>query len=295
MSVTDSAKSSAMAIRAVSSKMRITVGSEAINYSDPTNPVIEKVVAMGGRGISIFQQSSQGLELVWDSGSRFETELCAAYPNSHNAIQDEEFAAVNGILYNSSGSKLRETLDEMNNAAKDGCADGGDGNAGACPLGQTKDERSPTDGSGTEAIVAGIACGSLVAVTATEKSGVAFVWDITNITAPELLFVQHLSQISETKNPGLAYASRELGEIDPEAMVFLDAAHSPSGNAGVLFAGAWSGTVSFWEFECPADPTTEPETTVPETTQVNFLSMAVPQASFASVLLLLAPALLIRA
>jgi hypothetical protein len=251
MNITASAQAAATAIRSASSKMRITVGSSAIDYSIPASPVIQHVVAMGGRGISIFRDTGSGLELTWDSGSDFEQELCAAYPNSHNAIQDEEFASVNGVLYNMSGSSLRETIEEMNDPSEDGCSDCGDGSPGACPLGGTVDERSPKDGAGTEAIVAGIACGSLVAVTATEKSGVAFVWDISTISAPSLLFVSHLSPMSETKSPGLAYASRELGEIDPESMIFLEAAESPSGNAGVLFGGAWSGTVSFWEFVCP--------------------------------------------
>jgi len=112
------------------------------------------------------------------------------------------------------------------------------------------------DGSGVETIVAGKACGSLIAVAATEKQGVAFVYDITDITKPTLLFVEHLSVISETKNPGIAYAAGELGDIDPESMTFLEAAHSPSGKAGIMFAGAWSGTLSFWEFTCPSDEQT---------------------------------------
>mmetsp|Transcript_32237 Transcript_32237/g.58937 ORF Transcript_32237/g.58937 Transcript_32237/m.58937 type:complete len:199 (-) Transcript_32237:85-681(-) len=140
----------------------------------------------------------------------------------------------------------------MNDPDEDGCADGGDGNPGACPLGETVDERSLKDGAGTEAVVAGVACGRLLAVTATEKQSTAFVYDVTDPSAPELLFVQHLSAASQTKNPGVAYADGTLGEIDAEAMIFLDACHSPSGKAGVMFGGAWSGTMSFWEFECPA-------------------------------------------
>jgi hypothetical protein len=251
MNVSGPASDAVAAIRAVSSKMRVTVGSSAIDFSIPSNPKFQNVVAMGGRGISIFRDTGSGLELAWDSGSLFETQLCANYPNSYNAIQDEEFSPVNGVLYNMSSSGLKETIEEMSDPNEDGCADSGNGSPGACPLGGTIDERSPKDGAGTEAIVAGIACGSLVAVTATEKSGVAFVWDITTIDSPSLLFVKHLSPVSETKNPGLAYASSELGEIDPESIIFLDAQHSPSGNAGVFFGGAWSGTVSFWEFQCP--------------------------------------------
>ena len=236
--------------------LRITVGSAAINYTNPAAPEIQHIVAFGGRGVSIYEHTTSGLTLTWDSAEQVEKEQCANYPWAHNGIQDEEFAAVNGTLYMSASSKLKETLDEMNDPSQDGCADGGNGQPGACPLGQMVDDRSQKDGPGVEAIVAGKACGSLLAVTATEKQGTAFVYDISNIASPTLLFVKHLSPASETKNPSVAYADRTLGEIDPEAMIFLEDAYSPSGKAGVMFAGAWSGTMSFWEFQCPNSTTT---------------------------------------
>lgn len=62
-----------------------------------------------------------------------------------------------------------------------------------------------------------------------------------------------LQNESSSAAVGVAYADRSIGEIDPEAMIFLDAAHSPSGKPGVMFAGAWSGTMSFWEFQCPTE------------------------------------------
>jgi len=251
-----SAVSTANAIAAVETKMRVTLGSTAVDYSNPAAPKIDRIVAFGGRGISVFEDQGSQLAFVWGSGSQLEKQQCATYPWAHNGIQDEEFAAVNGVLYNHASSKLRDTITEMNDPSKDGCANGGNGQPGACPIGQTKDERSAKDGPAAEAIVAGVACGRLLAVTASEKQSIAFVYDISQITAPQLLFVKALSPASETKNPGLAYAARELGEIDPESMVFVDAAHSPSGKPGVLFAGAWSGTVSFWEFTCPT--TTQP-------------------------------------
>merc|ERR1712129_246138 len=101
---------------------------------------------------------------------------CANYPKSYNGIQDEEFSPMSGTqndLFTSAGisDKLKEAITELNDPAVDGCQDGGDGSPGACPLGKTVDERSPKDGAGAEAVVAGTACGSLIAVTATEKQG----------------------------------------------------------------------------------------------------------------------------
>ena len=97
----------------------------------------------------------------------------------------------------------------------------------------------------------------------------------------QLLFVQHLSPASRTKNPSVAYADRTLGEVRwhretrplrhrqpsatratrvplappcrwtliPESITFLTAKKSPTGNAGILFSGSWSGTLSLYEFE----------------------------------------------
>lgn len=193
----------------------------------------------------------------WESGATFETEQCAAYPWAHNGIQDEEFGFTSGPLYDGASADLKETIDEMNDPGEDGCdsasdavtaGTGCDATACACPLGKTVDERSLKDGAGPESIVVGEACGRLIAVTATEKQGTAFVFDITTIANPTLLFVKHLSPASEKKNPTVAYADGDLGDIDPESITFLSAEDSPTGNAGVVFAGAWSGTLSLYEF-----------------------------------------------
>eukprot|EP00971_Amphidinium_carterae_P204598 4060171-Amphidinium_carterae.1 len=117
-----------------SDSLRITVGSSAVNYSDPMHPVMENIVIFGGRGMSIFKYEAGAMSLHWDSDKMFEKNQCDNYAWAHNAIQDEEFAPKWGVLYNSSGSGLKETLDEMNDPDEDGCDDGGDGNPGACPL-----------------------------------------------------------------------------------------------------------------------------------------------------------------
>jgi hypothetical protein len=52
------------------SNLEISLGSSAIDYSNPSAPKIERVVAFGGRGISIFSVPSDfttAISLVWDS------------------------------------------------------------------------------------------------------------------------------------------------------------------------------------------------------------------------------------
>ncbi|KAL7427677.1 LOW QUALITY PROTEIN: hypothetical protein ACHAXH_003770 [Discostella pseudostelligera] len=238
--------------------MRLTVGSESIDYSNPTAPNFKKLVAIGGRGLSIYKFTDEGLEMVWDSGDEFEREGCAAFPWAHNAIQDEEYSDVGGTLYLSNPA-IQEVLIEMNDPEKDGCEDRGDGEAGACAMGDTVDERSLKDGYAAEAIVAGYACGKRFMVTVSEKNSVGFLYDISDITSPKLAQVFHLSPASKTKNPIVAYADRTLGEIDSESIIFLEQGKSPTGKAAIIFAGAWSSTTSFWEFDCPtASPTPMP-------------------------------------
>ena len=58
-------------------KMSITIGSSGVDYSTPSAPVFKGAVGFGGRGVSIWTASD--LSLVWDSGSMFEREQCAAY------------------------------------------------------------------------------------------------------------------------------------------------------------------------------------------------------------------------
>ena len=232
-------------------KMAITIGSSGVDYTDPAAPVFKGAVGFGGRGISIWDTDApgnDGVELVWDSGSTFEVEQCAKYPWAHNAISDEEFSEVGSPMYELAGDGLKETIDEMNDPEADGCADRGDGLPGACPLEEQVDERSLKDGAGPESIVVGTACGKTIAVTATEKQGTAFVFDMSDVRAPELLFLHHLSPAQKSKSPPVAYKDGTLGDVDPESITFLTAEDSPTGYAGVLVAGAWSGTLSLYEF-----------------------------------------------
>ncbi|CAJ1963749.1 unnamed protein product [Cylindrotheca closterium] len=242
-------------------KVELSVGSNSIDFeSDPMNPIFYRMVLFGGRGWSIYElpeNPRSQLKLVFDSGDVMEREGCSSFPWSHNALMDEELAPFTGP--NNTFVKAMEAegdLDvvqatkELNDPAQDGCFDQGDGTPGSCPLSQMVDSRSGKDGAGVENVVMGEACGRLVAAMATEKSSIAMLFDITDITTPELLKVFHLSPAAQNKSFGLAYNDGEIGEIDAESGVFLSAEESPSGKAGILFAGALSGTVSWWEFDC---------------------------------------------
>ena len=124
------------------------------------------------------------------------------------------------------------------------------------------DARSRKEGAGVENVIIGVACGRLVTAMATEKSSIAMLFDITDITPPELLQVFHLSPAAQNKSFGLAYNEGTLGEIDTDELRFIPASLSPSGKPGYMFFGEDSGTVSYWEFDC-VEPDIPDEATVP--------------------------------
>lgn len=157
------------------------------------------------------------------------------------------------------------------------CEDDGGGQPGACPMSATIDDRSTADGCAPETVVVGEACGTFYAVTVCEKNSIGFVYDLTDVSAPTLFQVFHLSEASETLSPGLGYDMRTLGEIDSESIQFLSEEESPTGNAAVMFSGAFSGTTSLWEFKC-----TDADDEEPSDEQSSALPVAVAAPFFVS-------------
>jgi hypothetical protein len=244
-------------------EVTMSLGSNAIDYeSDPTNPLFYRMVLFGGRGWSIFELSDDPddlLRLVFDSGDAFERRGCEAFPWAHNSILDAEHAPVLGpnntyFKYLTAEEETEDLSDllEANDPFEGGkgCPDQGDGTAGSCPMSRQVDSESRGAGPAVENVIVGEACGRLLAVMAAEGSSIAMLYDITDITSPDVVSVFHLSPASQNKSLGLAYDDGELGDLDPESGVFLRAEQSPSGRAGILIGGALSGTVSWWEFDC---------------------------------------------
>lgn len=95
-----------------------------------------------------------------------------------------------------------------------------------------------------------IACGRLLAISCGENNGNCFLYDISDIGSPVLVQVLNLSPASETKSPGVAYDDRTLGDVDAETIRYVPAKESPTGLDGMIFGGAHSGTLSFYEFQC---------------------------------------------
>jgi len=143
-----------------------------------------------------------------------------------------------------------------NDPNQESCQDAGDGNPGACPISETIDMKAPEDGLAPESVTVAIACNRLLAVSCGENNGDCFIYDISNIddsVDPVLKKVFNLSPASENKSPGLAYDDKTLGDLDAEVVLFVPPEESPTGKAALMFGGAHSGTLSFWEFECEND------------------------------------------
>jgi hypothetical protein len=241
--------------------IQLSVGSSAIDFElDPANPTFHRMVMMGGRGWTIYELPDDPedlLKLVFDSGDDMESSVCQQIPWAYNTEVSDDSAptntsGANHTLWNYD-EEIREDLLELNDPNEKGCLDQGDGTPGACPMNQSFDHGSGKSGIQLENIVTGVACGRLVAVTASETTSVAWLYDITNIASPDLVKTFHLSPALETKSPGLAYNEGTIGEVDPESFLFLAKEQAPGGKAAVMFGGAHSGTISYWEFDCVED------------------------------------------
>jgi hypothetical protein len=98
--------------------LEITLGSSAVDYSNSSAPIFNRIVAFGGRGISIYKvplanaDATETIELIWDSKSDFEQLGCTAFPWAHNGVQDEAFAPVGGAYYQTSDPDVMEELDD---------------------------------------------------------------------------------------------------------------------------------------------------------------------------------------
>jgi len=238
--------------------VELSIESNAIDFeSDVNHPIFYRMVLFGGRGWSIFELPSNPdalLKLVFDSGDSVEESTCQYFPWAHNVAFDEKVLPAasggNNSLYETADQELKEVLTLNNDPVWDGCKDQGDGTPGSCPMKESVDRSSAKDGAGIEEITVGVACGRLVTTFATEKSSIGLLFDITEITSPNLKKVLHLSPANQNKSAGLAYNDGDIGEIDPETAIFLTGEQSPSGRAGAIFVGVYSGTFSWWEFEC---------------------------------------------
>lgn len=182
-------------------------------------------------------------------GSDFERETCDNnFSWANNALQDEDFAAVNSPRWTLADEDDRESIEERNDAAQDGCTFS-DGSTGACEMSRTIDEKAQEDGLAVETVTVGVACSRLVTVACGENNSMCLLYDITNINDPVLLKTFNLSPASKDKNPEKSYRD-DMGDLDPETTIFVPKEQSPTGCTGVLFGGAISGTLSFYEFEC---------------------------------------------
>lgn len=182
-------------------------------------------------------------------GSDFERETCDGNFNwANNAVQDEDFAPVEGTLWQLSDQDDRTTIEETNDPLVDGCTFD-DGNSGACPMGRTIDAKAQEDGLAVEAVTVGVACGSLMAVGCGENNVMCLLYDITTITSPKIVKTFNLNPAAQNKNPEQSYRD-DMGDLDPETTIFINKQDSPTGCTGIMFGGAISGTLSFYQFVC---------------------------------------------
>ena len=105
------------------------------------------------------------------------------------------------------------------------------------------DNRSDDKGPEPEGAAAGYVNGVPYAFIGLERQGGFMVYDLSNPANPQ--FVTYHTDRNFDGDP----AKDTAGELAPEGMVFIDAAHSPSGNAMLVVASEVSGSTKFYDLK----------------------------------------------
>ena len=107
------------------------------------------------------------------------------------------------------------------------------------------DGRSDDKGPEPEGLVLGVINGHTYAFIGLERMGGIFVYDVSNPYAP--IYVQYLNNRDLTKDPAVDGAA--AGDLGPEGMIFVDAAHSPNGKPLVMVGNEVSGTTAIYQVD----------------------------------------------
>ena len=97
--------------------------------------------------------------------------------------------------------------------------------------------RLDNKGPEPESVVVGQVHGKTYAFVALERTSAILMYDLSNPAAPK--FVQWLQNTTDMAN----------GDISPEGLSFVPAAHSPTGNALLLAGHEVTGTLAVWEIK----------------------------------------------
>ena len=109
----------------------------------------------------------------------------------------------------------------------------------------TPDGRSDDKGPEPEGVVLGNINGHTYAFIGLERMGGILVYDVSNPFAP--VFVQYLNNRDFSKDPALVGAA--AGDLGSEGLIFVDAAHSPSGKPLVMAGNEISGTTAIYQID----------------------------------------------
>jgi hypothetical protein len=117
---------------------------------------------------------------------------------------------------------------------------------------QTNDEnkaedRSDNKGPEPEALTVGVINGKTYAFIGLERMGGIMVYDVTNPYSPT--YIEYLNNRDITIVIDATTGVDIAGDLGPEGMKFVDAAHSPSGKPMLIVASEVSGTTTFYNIE----------------------------------------------
>lgn len=104
----------------------------------------------------------------------------------------------------------------------------------------SQDSRSDDKGAEPESIAYGVVSGTPYVFVGLERTSLIGAWDVTDIANPVF------AGFGGTGDCGASEV--EMAHRDPEAMVFVEAGSSPTGQAMLIAGGSYTGTVATFDF-----------------------------------------------
>lgn len=178
----------------------------------------DRLVAFGGRGISVWRWRDGGAELVWDSGSLLERTVAERMPKAFNA--------------NNSESPSRDSRSRSKGPEPEGIA--------------------TALVNGRRLLAVGLERTGGVALFDATNPSAPVLLDFVNRRDPSVDLDQ------DDDRDGIPDRLADAGDLGPEGLLVIPADQSPDGTPLLVVCNEVSGTTTLWRIERGPAPTTNP-------------------------------------
>eukprot|EP01026_Neomeris_dumetosa_P011899 TRINITY_DN1420_c1_g1_i16.p1 TRINITY_DN1420_c1_g1~~TRINITY_DN1420_c1_g1_i16.p1 ORF type:complete len:616 (-),score=128.24 TRINITY_DN1420_c1_g1_i16:398-2245(-) len=202
----------------------------------------------GGRSVSIWE--AETLTLVWDSKDILESVHAENYPQLFNMDSSDEFCPI-PKNYPDLGATQQEIVDAIQKQIDDNQADdpdyeiSEDFDALVSGPADSFDKRSDNKGPEPESVVVGMVGDKRILFVGNERTSTIFMFDITDPTAPTL--AGHLFDGVVEGTWWEQLTAGTVAPIDPEGLIFVEAAKFPTKEPIVMVSSAVTGALYLYK------------------------------------------------